>query len=727
MKRSKNIILIFFCLSIGITTVYAQCPDADMDGLCDDIDPCPTVYNPSPVDSDGDGTFDACDGCPDNPNLTSPGVCGCDENLYDSDGDGTPDCKDRCPTMRNGDCDDNNPCTADYLDNNCNCQYDLIDSDGDGVCDADDLCPGQNDSIDADQDGRPDACDDDLECISCSPDSDGKITFCRIPLNSSNARNVRGTCFELKNYFDPKDGSLINPKDHCGPCDCADRGLSDSDGDGICDDIDECPDNPAISAKDECGCDIIDSDGDGVCDLLDRCPGGDDSVDEDANGTPDYCERIEYCIPGANNSMEWITSINLGQHEYSSDRSDGYVHHDEPVTIDQTGIYPLEIKTESIDEVCDLFVDVYIDKNYDGDFGDEGEEILHLKALSDVNTYMSFDDLAVGSYRMRVMLYLGRLHDICQDTLWGDIEDITLLVVDEADFCQDIFDTFDYDAGTGINGLDGGVAWLNPWSYETSSNGYAIITDMNSANSSNQLGIVNLVGESSTLSRQIGADLSQTAQIWFSILYERVVGQGSFQIDFGGLQFGINNEGLFNLLNEAEGQIELGVKYWLVLEIDKVSQKSRFTVQDVATGNIAMSLESDISSNVKFDDIKITIESRHEISPMLQYVDELKISCEQPNLSLHKSEYKLNQFRATSDLDFSLYPNPVADILYVSLNKERSNGKIELHDIAGKVVYSSTFQDSKSHKLSVADFSPGLYIATISSDTGISDQLIYIE
>nr|WP_300309329.1 OmpA family protein [Halomonas sp.] len=46
----------------------------------------------------------------------------------------------------------------------------------------------------------------------------------------------------------------------------------DSDGDGVTDDIDECPGTPAGVAVDAVGC-PLDSDGDGVPDFQDQCPG----------------------------------------------------------------------------------------------------------------------------------------------------------------------------------------------------------------------------------------------------------------------------------------------------------------------------------------------------------------------------------------------------------------------------------------------------------------------
>jgi len=41
------------------------------------------------------------DGCPNDPNKTSPGICGCGISDTDTDGDGTPDCTDGCPNDPN--------------------------------------------------------------------------------------------------------------------------------------------------------------------------------------------------------------------------------------------------------------------------------------------------------------------------------------------------------------------------------------------------------------------------------------------------------------------------------------------------------------------------------------------------------------------------------------------------------------------------------------------------
>lgn len=106
--------------------------DLDLDGLCDEADPCP--YQSLPVGS-------ACDdfnACTEN-DVVQP-WCGCAGSpLPDGDADGICDLLDQCPSSPGSigySCDDGNPCTSpDVVDANCVCIGQVPDANNDGLSD----------------------------------------------------------------------------------------------------------------------------------------------------------------------------------------------------------------------------------------------------------------------------------------------------------------------------------------------------------------------------------------------------------------------------------------------------------------------------------------------------------------------------------------------------------------------------------------------------------------
>jgi len=125
-------------------------------------------------------------------------------------------------------------------------------------------------------------------CADCPADENGIITLCWIPTTKTNFKTVRGTCDYVQKFFD--DNGELKGKNKCGPCTCEMIGDRDTDGDGVCDSKDECPDNPDKSKAGSCGCESQDSDSDGVCDKDDICEGHPDNMDTDGDGIPDGCD-----------------------------------------------------------------------------------------------------------------------------------------------------------------------------------------------------------------------------------------------------------------------------------------------------------------------------------------------------------------------------------------------------------------------------------------------------
>ena len=131
--------------------------------------------------------------CPDDPNKTKPGFCGCGVPETDSDDDGVPDCIDQCP---------DDPAKSQPGD--CGCGVPDSDSDGDGVPDCLDQCPADPHSItpgpcgcgvaDSDSDGT-------YDCFDECPHDPTKTTLgacgCGVPdldLNSNSTPDCLEIC-----------------------------------------------------------------------------------------------------------------------------------------------------------------------------------------------------------------------------------------------------------------------------------------------------------------------------------------------------------------------------------------------------------------------------------------------------------------------------------------------------------------------------------------------------
>ncbi len=113
----------------GVAAIFT---DSDLDGIPDDDDNCPDIYNQNQRDCDGDGTGDACDiDYIDTDNDTFGDVCdNCPEdynpNQIDSDNDSLGDACDNCPN-------DENICSECLSDADCEDQELICDS-SDGTC-----------------------------------------------------------------------------------------------------------------------------------------------------------------------------------------------------------------------------------------------------------------------------------------------------------------------------------------------------------------------------------------------------------------------------------------------------------------------------------------------------------------------------------------------------------------------------------------------------------------
>ena len=264
--------------------------DADADGICDDVDDCVGAYDDGICDDicNGSGPSGDC-GCDDIPD----GACDCEGNELDALGD----CGGTCDSDidMDGICDDVDDCVGELdacgVCNGPGAVYECgCDELAEGACDCEGneldalgICGGACEA-DEDKDG---VCDDVDDCV-------GELDACGV-CNGSGEVYECG-CTDVPEGDCDCDGNQLDALGVCGGG-CPE----DLDGDGICDDVDECV--GTLDALDVCNGDCLaDDDNDGICDDVDDCVGtldvlgvcnGGCLADDNQNGV---CDVNEGCM-----------------------------------------------------------------------------------------------------------------------------------------------------------------------------------------------------------------------------------------------------------------------------------------------------------------------------------------------------------------------------------------------------------------------------------------------
>jgi len=147
----------------------------------------------------------------------------------------------------------------------------------------------------------------------------------------------------------------------------------DDDGDGVPNYLDKCPNTPRGAKVDENGC-PLDSDGDGVLDYKDQCPDTPRGVavdavgcplDSDGDGVPDYkdqCPGTPMGTPVDENGCPLVSKI-IQQIHFDLDSA--RIRNDEEATLDQVAIILQQNPTQRVmieGHTCDLGTDDYNQK-----------------------------------------------------------------------------------------------------------------------------------------------------------------------------------------------------------------------------------------------------------------------------------------------------------------------------------------------------------------------------
>lgn len=138
---------------------------------------------------------------------------------------------------------------------------------------------------------------------------------------------------------------------------------------------------------------------------------------------------LTYCpATGLDAGQEWIEATAVNQTWFVSGNNEGYRSYvDQPVAIATGQPFRLELQLGYLGGAAMQYWSVWIDFNQNGRLDDDGELVFQSSAPK--TSYQVEIDVPAdlsGSTRMRVAMQWGAHPEVCEDVVWGEIEDYTL-------------------------------------------------------------------------------------------------------------------------------------------------------------------------------------------------------------------------------------------------------------------------------------------------------------
>ena len=189
-----------------------------------------------------------------------------------------------------------------------------------------------------------------------------------------------------------------------------------------------------------------DFDGDGVLNDVDQCPNTISGIEIDSMGCHLLKSSLDYCAATVLEDYEYISNVTFSNINNDSFEfpENGYSDYTNLLALVHTGSRS-DFSVTLSDTDGDEQIKVWIDWNQDGDFQDENENVLSLQGATSSGSISIPESVHVtnGVTRMRVRFAYGKEPQKCgEDRYFGEVEDYSVLVVSDADG-DGVFDSVD--------------------------------------------------------------------------------------------------------------------------------------------------------------------------------------------------------------------------------------------------------------------------------------------
>ncbi len=406
---------------------------------------------------------------------------------------------------------------------------------------------------------------------------------------------------------------------------------------------------------------------------------------------------------GTDTSFEHIAQVTLNTLDNLSGNNGGYGDFSDLSTELEVGkSYEITLTPGYKDSEFNESWNIWIDYNNDGDYEDEGEEVLSIIAagqiISTIDIPKNITSRAKTSMRVSMKYVSAALP--CQIFSFGEVEDYTILLTGEIEPCSDIItDGFE---SSYKNWIDGGIdcsrvienAISGEWSVRLRDNS----------------------GEASSLTTK---DLALSA-------YEEIT------IDFFYYPYSMEDGEDFWLQISTDGGISFTtIKTWTSGK--EFINKTRYS-ESVSINNVTFSdktrirLRCDASANadqVYIDDIIINACSTEIQETGIANIDNQE-ELEADLAIISSIENKPStQIKSEKDAAFTIYPNPARESISFKLTEGKTNDdsfSIKMLDSHGNIVkYQTNVSSMENFRLDITELINGIYFVMIDNGEGVTD------
>lgn len=423
---------------------------------------------------------------------------------------------------------------------------------------------------------------------------------------------------------------------------------------------------------------------------------GEITINDNTEPPSNYCES-----QGLNTNYEFIESVAVDGAVNTTGNDGGYGDYTNyTFELEQGGMHDFLLTPGFVSSTYTEQWKVWVDFNQDGDFTDDGEEIISASNSTAIAASVELPaNISIGETRMRVSMQWGGTPSPCGNFTYGEVEDYTVNIVEGGTgggCTYSVIDSENFESGWGIWN-DGG------------SDSRRSINDSNYANSGNYC--VRLRDNTSTS--------TMTTDVLNLSAYEELT------VDFSYYARSMDNvnEDFWLQISNNGGASFVTVEEWN--RGDEFNNNERkfdaVLINGPFSANTVLRFRCDASGNsdwVYIDDVVISgcantanlLTNAPVIDKTRSKID--KSANERDDLDLDAEDYLLD-----TPNELKIFPNPVSDQLTIAYQfAEMNDTKLIITDFTGRIVQQiETPAGAHQERVDVSNFAPGYYLVRVIS------------